>query len=1044
MKDLKPYFLCGLVVAALQTASAQTVFSTVPSRMVGQPTLQQLTITEQALNLVEGRELYAPYAIAVDTSVTPPILYVADTANSRVMAWKKAQAWKNGDFADLVIGQRDKYSTAANGPGTTLTSGLNAPTGLAVDKSGNLYVADAGNNRIVRYKTPFQQTGQLLAIDLIVGQKDSNGRAANEGLAVASAKTLNLAGFVIGITFDANGNLYVSDAGNNRVLRFLASALGPTASNEPAADMVLGQFDFATTKLPSPFFIDGKSTLAGPGGLTFSPAGQLFVTDSAGCSSQPAPPCGRVMVYVPPFQTGMDAARIIGVIRSQQGAPNPPRISESTLTGPNGVFFVGNIPYVLDTYNNRIIEYDPFNQWPLETATCGSFLCFSPPGKKIYGQSSFSTGMTNSGQPQPSDITFSLPTSAVVVGTDVIIADSGNNRVIAIPVVNNDLLLNASRVLGQIDFKYNSPNLIEGREFNIGNNFPGAVAVDNVSSTPHLYVADAGNNRVLGFKDARNVQPGQKADLVIGQPDFFTGVPNYPGGLTTTVTDSSLVVPEGVAVDSKGDLWVADSGNGRVLRFPRPFDQPPTILPRANLVIGQTDFHSRVLDASSQNMNFPIGMAFSSQGDLVVSDLVFNRILFFKKPPGGDFTSGQVATNVFGQPNYINTTKAELNNPRGIAVDTSDRLYVADTGNNRVVVYRNITQTGSDPAPVFLIPGASPNDAFSNPTSVAIDQTTYEIWVTDPNHNRVVRFPQFDTVTLTQTNNFILPDVQPIGVALDATGNPVTAEGINRVAFFYRAISVAPRVGYPGNDSGNAASYFYLFAPGMLATIKPSRNSNFGSATVNNSVSPVPTTLGDVQVLVGGVPSPLTFVSPGQINFMIPSSTPVGGDPVEFQVVKASTNAVLASYVFKIDPFSPGLFTADSTGTGQLSAVNVDDGQINGPAHPAKSGSYISLYGTGQGPVQNPPPDGSPPTGLAPTIISPRVFINNFEVSSTVQYSGLAPGAIGEWQINVQIPKDTPTGPASVVVKMADVQSNLDPFSGRLVPAPTIRVIFTQ
>jgi hypothetical protein len=179
MKDLKPYFLCGLVVAALQTVSAQTVFSTVPSRMVGQPTLQQLTITEQAPNLVEGRELFAPYAIAVDTSVTPPILYVADTANSRVMAWKNAQAWKNGDFADLVIGQRDKYSTSPNGPGTTLTSGLNSPTGLAVDKSGNLYVGDSGNNRIVRYKTPFQQTGQLLAIDLIVGQKDSNGRAAN-------------------------------------------------------------------------------------------------------------------------------------------------------------------------------------------------------------------------------------------------------------------------------------------------------------------------------------------------------------------------------------------------------------------------------------------------------------------------------------------------------------------------------------------------------------------------------------------------------------------------------------------------------------------------------------------------------------------------------------------------------------------------------------------------------------------------------------------------------------------------------------------------
>src|SRR5207247_10885674 len=140
---------------------------------------------------------------------------------------------------------------------------------------------------------------------------------------------------------------------------------------------------------------------------------------------------------------------------------------------------------------------------------------------------------------QPSDISFGLPVSAVVVGTDVIIVDSGNNRVIAIPVVGADLLLHASRVLGQIDFKYNAPNLIEGREFNI-NSFPGAVALDNVSTTPHLYVADAGNNRVLGFKDARNVKPYQQADIVIGQPDFFTSVGNFPSGLATLVTDSNL------------------------------------------------------------------------------------------------------------------------------------------------------------------------------------------------------------------------------------------------------------------------------------------------------------------------------------------------------------------------------------------------------------------------------------------------------------------------------------------------------------------------
>jgi uncharacterized protein (TIGR03437 family) len=981
--------------------------------MVGQPTLQQITVTEVAPNLVEGRELFLPQAITVDTSVTPPILYVADTFNSRVLAWKNALSWKNGDFADLVIGQRDQFSTIPNGPGTTLTSGLNAPTGLAVDKSGNLYVADSGNNRIVRYKTPFQQTGQLLAIDLIIGQKDPGGKTANEGLAAASAKTLNLVNFVIGMTFDGNGSLYVSDAGNNRVLRFPASALGPTASNEPAADMVLGQLDFSTTKLPNPFLRDGKTIMVGPGGLTFSPAGQLFVADSA----------NRVMVYVPPFQSGMDAARIIGVIEPKQGAPSPPAISESTLSGPNGIFFVGNIPYVIDTGNNRILEYDPFNLWPLETATCGSYLCFSPPARKKYGQVDFFTGVRNNGQAQPSDDSFSLPVSAVVVGTDVIIVDSGNNRVIAIPVVSPDLLLHASRVLGQYDFKYNSPNLIEGREFNIGS-LPGAVALDNVSSTPHLYVADAGNNRVLGFNDARKVQPGQKADLVIGQPDFLTAVQNFPNGLATLVGDSNLLVPEGVTVDSKGDLWVADSGNGRVLRFPRPFDQPSTILQRANLVIGQTDFHSKVLDASAQNMNFPIGMAFSTQGDLLVSDLGFNRVLFFKKPPGGDFTSGQVASNVIGQPNFIATTSAELNAPRGIALDSSDRLYVADTGNGRVVVYSTIIHAGSDPTPVFVLTGASPTDFFSKPTSVAVDQTTLEIWVTDPNRNRVVRFAQFDTVSLNPISNFILPDIQPISVALDPTGNPVTAESINRVAFFYKRIGAA----------SNAANFFARYSPGMLTTLFPSNNSSFGSDTVTASTNPVPTTLGDVQVLVAGVPSPLLYVSPSQINFMIPSSTPVGSDPVEFQVVRASTNAVLASFVYRIDPFSPGLFlhgTRDANGTAPLAVINLQDNSINDGTHPAKAGSMISLYGTGQGVIPGAPPDTQVVTTAISTPITPRVFINQTEVSSTVTYSGLAPGAIGEWQINVQVPKDVPPGTVMVVVQMADVGSIQDPTTGR-------------
>ncbi len=236
MKHSKSFFACGVILAAAQLVSAQTVFNTLPSRTVGQPTLQQSgTITEVAPNLVEGRELFFPEAVAIDNSATPPILYVADTLNNRVLAWKNITAFQTGAFADLVIGQRDLFTTYAEGPGTTLTTGLAAPSGLVVDKSGNLYVADSSNNRIVRYPVPFQQTSQLLPIDMVLGQKDLNSRGANQG-GLASATTLSLTNQLVGLAFDSSGNLWVSDGGNNRVLRYPVASLasGQSSSIRPA------------------------------------------------------------------------------------------------------------------------------------------------------------------------------------------------------------------------------------------------------------------------------------------------------------------------------------------------------------------------------------------------------------------------------------------------------------------------------------------------------------------------------------------------------------------------------------------------------------------------------------------------------------------------------------------------------------------------------------------------------------------------------------------------------------------------------------------
>jgi uncharacterized protein (TIGR03437 family) len=1051
MKNLKAVLILCLLAAA-PGMRAQVPFNNVPSRIIGQPILQQQGIlTAIAPNLVEGRELNTPHAVAVDTSATPNILYVADTNNNRVLAWRNATGFTKGDKADFVIGQRagDFLSTTRKGPGTSLSSGLAEPIALAVDSNGNLYVSDAGNNRVVRYPKPLSQNSELLAIDLIIGQRDSNGAAANEGGSTPTEKTLFLGSgnsfFRAGLALDKNGALWVSDPGNNRVLRFPAGQLAANTT-EPAADLALGQPDLRTGVLPASPARNGKNFLAQPSGLAFDPLGRLFVPDDF----------NRVMVYVPPFSTGMLAARILGVVLPTQAQPTPPTLNATTLGSiaangqpapPEGVFFVGSNPFVVDTGNARILEFDPLERWPPEAQT------FSPAAIAVIGQPDFTSNLSNAGQVQPSESTLSGPRGAhnnveangvingVFVGTDIYVADAGNNRVLVFPQSTN--FKSANRLLGQLDFKFNSVNLIEGREFFFLSG--GGVAIDTKSDPPHLYVADPPNNRILGFADFRKVNPGDRADLVIGQADFFSALINFPKNDTAQLNDQGLNFPVGVAVDSNGDLWVADNNNGRVLRFPKPFAQGQTSAERANLVIGQPNFFTHITDASSQTMRSPFGIAFSQDGHLLVSDTIFNRVLFFLKPRGGDFVNGQSASEVFGQPDFgppSQTLAANiLASPRNIAVDGSDRLFVTDPGNNRVVVYRNVPTAGNDPSPTLSITDDGNGGGLNAPQGVIVNQATNEIWVADSFNNRVLRYPTPDLVTSNNKANVIFQSQLPLAIALDPFGNPVVVEATaNRVAFFYPAIDLGPNAGgVAGRFSGSAANYFERFAPGMLASIFSFTTTQFGTQTASLSSVPAPTTLGDIEVFVDGIRAPLLFVNPAQINFQIPNGVVVGST-AEIQVVRSGTGQIIASTLIRIDPASPALFTSNASGTGQLAAVN-QDGTINDGSHPAKAGSIISLYGTGTGLVSGSPPDGQPATGIINTDEKPQVFINAVSgpvPPEDVLFSGFAPGFVGLWQINVRVPKNVPPGDVDVVVVYRGFQSNRDQFGN--LKRVTIRV----
>jgi uncharacterized protein (TIGR03437 family) len=230
---------------------------------------------------------------------------------------------------------------------------------------------------------------------------------------------------------------------------------------------------------------------------------------------------------------------------------------------------------------------------------------------------------------------------------------------------------------------------------------------------------------------------------------------------------------------------------------------------------------------------------------------------------------------------------------------------------------------------------------------------------------------------------------------MDGFGNLLVAESTNRVDFFFPALYVT-----------NAASGKLRVTPGMIASLWPAGNT-YGTLIKDfNELPnplPLPTTLADLQVLVNDKAAPLFFVAPGQINFQVPSTIPSSGS-IEVQVVQPSKDQILGAATVAVELSSPGMFTNDGSGGGQIAALNQDNSR-NSSSNPAPKSTVIQLFGTGPGLVPNSPPDGTLVSGLVPTDINPQVWMESSYVPpENVTYSGLAPGLVGVWQINVKIP----------------------------------------
>jgi uncharacterized protein (TIGR03437 family) len=217
----------------------------------------------------------------------------------------------------------------------------------------------------------------------------------------------------------------------------------------------------------------------------------------------------------------------------------------------------------------------------------------------------------------------------------------------------------------------------------------------------------------------------------------------------------------------------------------------------------------------------------------------------------------------------------------------------------------------------------------------------------------------------------------------------------------------------------NAASFQPTVAPGSIATV-------FGeflpNATAFPSGFPLPGMLSGFSMQFGGqYAAPLDFVGGGQVNVQIP-----------WELAGQTSTTLTATYngqasgagTVNLAPFAPGIFSTNSEGTGQGLIVDLTYTLVDS-SNPAPAGSTVIIYATGLGPVSNQPESGvaapsSPPAESANT---PTVTIGG--VTAGVQFSGLAPGWVGLYQINVTVPSGVAAGSdVPVIISVNGAGSN--------------------
>ncbi|MSV28711.1 MAG: hypothetical protein EXQ52_08195 [Bryobacterales bacterium] len=587
------------------------------------------------------------------------------------------------------------------------------------------------------------------------------------------------------------------------------------------------------------------------------------------------------------FITGQAARSVIGQTTFTAQTPGA---SDTLLGGVGGLAYANDTLFVADS--NRV-GASPINNRVLIFRNVSGFLP-KPTDELLYSQKCpvcVGSAAAVVGQPDFKNTDFKLtqtglrlPTAVATDGRYLAVADTDNNRVLiwnTIPTTNGKP---ADVVIGQTDFTKNSISVPPNNKTMRG---PQGVWFQG----GRLFVADTQNHRVLIYNSVPSTN-GKEADVVLGQPDFNTFV--QPNIAQSTVEAKSTNLLNPVAVTSDGvRLFVTDLGHNRVLiwnTIPTANGAP------ANLVVGQPDLTSAVSNNASKvcpsngkdlsgaatfppqceaTLSFP-RYALSDGRRLFLADGGNDRVLVYKTMPVRD---GQAADSVIGQLgggiNQASDSTDSLRTPMSLAWDGTN-LYVSDTYNRRVMVY----SAGENTLPYTAVRNAASREIFAvgiltlSGTIKENDEITVRIVDKDYKY-KAVKDDTFQKIV----NGLIAAINKGPDPNVFASANPVT----NGVVLTSRK---------PGSD-GNQISYSTTLSDGATiavstggATLSGGQDAaqiapgtivtiigeKLSEAAVSADLSKeeLPLDLGGVQVYFNGVRAPLFFVSPTQINAQVP------------------------------------------------------------------------------------------------------------------------------------------------------------------------------